>query len=82
MGVAKAVGDFLKIERCLPLDDGRMWLKLSADLVNEFTEKSLKILKESGINKKRKSQGIKITIKLYFTYEMQETNIQMLTNNK
>ena len=59
MGVAKAVGDFLKIERCLPLDDTDV-AKLSADLVNEFTEKSLKILKESEINKKRKSQGKKL----------------------
>ena len=38
MGVAKAVGDFLKIERCLPLDETDT-AKLSADLVNEFTEK-------------------------------------------
>ena len=59
MGVAKAVGDFLKIERCLPLEDTDV-AKLSADLVNEFTEKSLKILKESVINKKRKSQGKKL----------------------
>jgi len=59
MGVAKAVGDFLKIERCLPLDETNV-SKLSADLVNEFTEKSLEILKNSEINKKRKSQGKKL----------------------
>ena len=59
MGVAKAVGDFLKIERCLPLDETDA-AKLSADLVNEFTEKSLQILKESKINKKRDSQGKKL----------------------
>jgi len=55
MGVAKAVGDFLKIERCLPLDETDN-AKLSADLVNEFTERSLQILKDSKTNKKRESQ--------------------------
>jgi len=59
MGVAKAVGDFLKIERCLPLDETDT-AKLSAELVNEFTEKSLEILKNSEINKKRNSQGKKL----------------------
>ena len=59
MGVAKAVGDFLKIERCLPLDETDI-SKLSADLVNEFTEKSLKILKNSEINKKRESKREKL----------------------
>ena len=59
MGVAKAVGDFLKIERCLPLDETDA-AKLSADLVNEFTEKSLQILKESETNKNRDSQGKKL----------------------
>ena len=59
MGVAKAVGDFLKIERCLPLDETDD-SKLSANLVNEFTEKSLEILKNSEINKKRESQGKKL----------------------
>ena len=34
MGVAKAVGDFLKIERCLPLDDSDS-ASLTANLVNE-----------------------------------------------
>ncbi len=59
MGVAKAVGDFLKIERCLPLDETDT-AKLSADLVNEFTEKSLQILKDSETNKKRGSKGKKL----------------------
>jgi len=59
MGVAKAVGDFLKIEKCLPLDDTDS-AKLSADLVNEFTEKSLQILKNSEINTKRSSQEKKL----------------------
>ena len=34
--------------------------KLSADLVNEFTEKSLQILKDSETNKKRGAQGKKL----------------------
>jgi len=58
MGIAKAVGDFLKIEKCLPMnetDDA----KLTATLVNEFTEQSLKILKSSQINKKRRDQNKK-----------------------
>ena len=59
MGVAKAVGDFLKIERCLPLDETDS-SRLSAELVNEFTEKSLQILKDSEINKQRSSQGKKL----------------------
>ena len=59
MGIAKAVGDFLKIERCLPLDETDT-SKLSADLINEFTEKSLQILKNSETNKQRKAQGKKL----------------------
>ncbi len=58
MGVAKAVGDFLKIEKCLPLeetDDS----KFTADIVNEFSEQAIKIMKESEINKKRKEQDKK-----------------------
>ena len=41
MGVAKAVGDFLKIERCLPLDEDEN-CKITADLVNEFSDQSIK----------------------------------------
>ena len=59
MGVAKAVGDFLKIERCLPLDDSNS-ASLAASLVNEFSEKSLKILKESQINENRIKQNKKL----------------------
>ena len=59
MGVAKAVGDFLKIERCLALDDTDT-ANLTASLVNEFTEKSLKILKDSEINKNRNKDGKKL----------------------
>jgi len=52
MGVAKAVGDFMRIEKCLPLDKSDN-SKITADLVNEFTEQTLKIMKESTINQKR-----------------------------
>lgn len=58
MGVAKAVGDFMKIEKCLPLDDTED-SKFTANLVNEFSEKSISIMKESEINKKRKSENKK-----------------------
>jgi len=52
MGVAKAVGDFMRIEKCLPLEESES-SKSSANLVNEFTDQSLKIMKESLVNKKR-----------------------------
>ena len=58
MGVAKAVGDFLKIEKCLPLDKTED-AKFTANLVNEFSEQSINILKESKINKKRQEQNKK-----------------------
>jgi 2,3-bisphosphoglycerate-independent phosphoglycerate mutase len=59
MGIAKAVGDYLKIERCLPLNQLPN-SELTARLVNEFTEQSLKILRESQTSKNRKSQGKKL----------------------
>lgn len=59
MGVAKAVGDYLKIERSLPLNESA-GAKLSASLVNEFTDKSLAIMRDSEINKRRQSQGKKL----------------------
>lgn len=58
MGIAKTVGDSLKIEKCLPLN-GSDQSRLTADLINEFTEQSLKILEESQVNKRRKGQGKK-----------------------
>ena len=58
MGVAKAVGDFLKIEKCLPLEDTKE-SKFTANLVNEFSENAIKIMKDSEINKKRKMQNKK-----------------------
>jgi 2,3-bisphosphoglycerate-independent phosphoglycerate mutase len=58
MGVAKTVGDFLKIEKCLPLDETKE-SKFTANLVNEFSENAIKIMKESEINKRRKIQNKK-----------------------
>ena len=59
MGIAKAVSDFMKIERCLPLSDSAS-SKLTAKLINEFTEQSLEIMKQSYVNKKRKQDGKKL----------------------
>ena len=59
MGVAKAVGDYLKVEKSLPLNESAS-AKLSASLVNEFTEQSLEIMKNSEVNKKRKAQEKKL----------------------
>ena len=56
MGIAKAVGGYLKIERCLPLDES-VSSKLTASLVNEFTKQSLEIMKKSEVNKKRKEKN-------------------------
>ena len=59
MGIAKAVGDFLKIERCLPLD-GSEDSKAAADMVNEFTEQSLDIMNKSSVNLSRRQQNKKL----------------------
>jgi 2,3-bisphosphoglycerate-independent phosphoglycerate mutase len=59
MGVAKAVGDFLRIDKCLPLDENPT-AKLTADLVNEFTEQSLDIMKNSDVNVKRGKEDKKL----------------------
>ena len=58
MGVAKAVGDFLKIEKCLTLEETED-SKFTANLVNRFSEQSINIMKESKINKKRQEQNKK-----------------------
>ena len=58
MGVAKNVGDVLKIEKCLPMEDTEDAI-FTANVVNEFSEQSTKIMKESDINKKRKEQNKK-----------------------
>ncbi len=59
MGIAKAVTDFMKIEKCLPLEETPN-AKLTANLVNEFTSQSLLIMKKSDVNKRRKERGKKL----------------------
>jgi 2,3-bisphosphoglycerate-independent phosphoglycerate mutase len=59
MGVARAPGDYLEIEKSLPLNESPS-AKLSATLVNEFTEQSLDIMKKSETNKIRKEKGRKL----------------------
>jgi len=59
MGIAKAVTDFLKIEKCLPLDE-EPHTKLASKLVNELTEQSLDIMKKSKVNERRKENDKKL----------------------
>ena len=59
MGIAKAVTDFLKIEKCLPLDE-EPHTKLASNLVNELTEQSLDIMKKSKVNERRKENDKKL----------------------
>jgi 2,3-bisphosphoglycerate-independent phosphoglycerate mutase len=59
MGIAKAVTDFMKIEKCLPLNESPSAI-LTAKLVNEFTEQSLSIMKRSDVNQKRNRDRKKI----------------------
>lgn len=57
MGIAKAVGDVLRIDRCLPLDTGA---GPTARLVNEFMEQSVDIMAASDVNQARASRGEKL----------------------
>ena len=50
MGIAKAVTDFMKIEKCIPMEQTED-ASNAANLVNEFTEQSLEIMKKSNVNK-------------------------------
>ena len=59
MGIAKAVTDFMKIEKCLPLDELEN-SEITAKLVNEFTEQSLSIMKTSQVNHRRKEKNKKL----------------------
>ena len=59
MGIARAVTDFLKIEKCLPLDE-ESHTKLASKLVNELTEQSLDIMKKSKVNERRKENDKKL----------------------
>jgi 2,3-bisphosphoglycerate-independent phosphoglycerate mutase len=59
MGIAKAVSDFMRIEKCIPMeqtDDASN----AAKLVNEFTEQSLEIMKKSDVNVQRAQKNKKL----------------------
>ena len=56
MGIAKAVGDVLRIDRCLPMSEEAGH---AADLVNEFMEQSVRIMRESDVNARRDADGHK-----------------------
>ena len=58
MGIAKAVGDFLRIDKCHPIGESPE-AALTAKLVNEFTEQSIRILGESVTNESRKAENKK-----------------------
>ncbi|MEM3507328.1 MAG: alkaline phosphatase family protein [Candidatus Bathyarchaeia archaeon] len=55
VGMAKANAE-MTLQICKPLENSDMAM-ISANLVNEFTEKAYKILEEHPINKKRESIG-------------------------
>ena len=59
MGIAKAVSDFMKIEKCIPLEQTEHAIS-AANLVNEFTEQSLEIMKKSDVNKRRSQKNKKL----------------------
>ncbi|MYB30275.1 MAG: 2,3-bisphosphoglycerate-independent phosphoglycerate mutase [Cenarchaeum sp. SB0663_bin_5] len=56
MGIAKAVGDVLRIDRCLPMVQEA---NHSAQLINEFTEQSIRIMKNSKVNAYRQKNNQK-----------------------
>ena len=56
MGIAKAVGDVLRIDRCLPMVQEA---NHSAQLINEFTEQSIRIMKSSKVNAYRQKNNQK-----------------------
>ena len=59
MGIAKAVSDFMKIEKCIPLEQSENATN-AANLVNEFTKQSLEIMKKSDVNKRRSQKNKKL----------------------
>ena len=59
MGIAKAVSDFMKIEKCIPMEQTED-ASNAANLVNEFTEQSLEIMKKSNVNKQRSDKNKKL----------------------
>jgi len=56
MGVAVKETGEIKVSKCEPLDQ-TIEAKVSAELVNEFTEKVYKILVNEEINRKRRKEG-------------------------
>ncbi|RNJ80336.1 MAG: 2,3-bisphosphoglycerate-independent phosphoglycerate mutase [Nitrosopumilus sp. B06] len=56
MGVAKAVGDYMRVEKCLPLEDDA---GDTAGIVNEFSQNAMEIMKNSQINLRRAKEGKK-----------------------
>ena len=56
MGIAKAVGDVLRIDRCLPMAQEA---SATADMVNEFMEQSVGIMDRSEVNAARDGRGDK-----------------------
>ncbi|MCP8306113.1 MAG: 2,3-bisphosphoglycerate-independent phosphoglycerate mutase [archaeon] len=56
VGVAKVGKGVLKLEKVQALDE-KSETKLSADLVNEFTEKAIEILREHPVNVHREKEG-------------------------
>ena len=59
MGIAKAVSDFMKIEKCIPMEQTED-ASNAANLVNEFTEQSLEIMKKSNVNRQRSEKNKKL----------------------
>ena len=59
MGIAKAVSDFMKIEKCIPMEQTED-ASNAANLVNEFTEQSLEIMKKSNVNRQRSDKNKKL----------------------
>ena len=59
MGIAKAVSDFMRIEKCIPMEQSGD-ASNAAKLVNEFTEQSLEIMKKSDVNKQRAQKDKKL----------------------
>ena len=59
MGIAKAVSDFMRIEKCIPMEQTED-ASNAAKLVNEFTEQSLEIMKKSDVNKQRSEKSKKL----------------------
>jgi len=59
MGIAKAVTDFMKIEKSIPLEQTED-ASNAANLVNEFTKQALEIMKKSDVNKHRSQNNKKL----------------------